>query len=139
MNQYIHVSFAVVLILAVGWTTLFSFSNTPGIRGYRNLGILVSYISVLAFLFVAGWRATLTTWVVFGILGGAIYVCWKILQWLRSPAGEPKPAISLSRLFHGLFVWPIMVPEAVEYSLAELGILKAPLPAPPQTDTKQDS
>jgi hypothetical protein len=131
MSQYIHVPFAVALLLAVGWTTLFSFSNTPGIRGFRNLGILACYVLVLLFSFVAGWRPALVTWVVFGVLGGAIYVCWEILQRLRTAAGEQKPAVSLSPLVHGLFAWPIMVPEAVESALAELRILKAPPPTSP--------
>ena len=54
------------------------------------------------------------------------YVCWEILQRLRTAAGEPKPAVSLSPLVHGLFAWPIMVPEALEYALAELGVLLPP-------------
>jgi len=136
MSQYIHVPFAVALLLAVGWTTLFSFSNTPGIRGFRNLGILACYVLVLVFLFVAGWRAALVTWAVFGILGGVIYICWEILQRLRTAAGQQKPAVSLSPLVHGLFAWPIMVPEAVEYALAELGILKAPPTTPTPTNAE---
>jgi hypothetical protein len=126
MSQYIHIPFAIALLIAVVWTTLFSLSNKPGIRGFRNLGILGSYILVLVFLFVAGWRAALVTWAVFGVVGGVIYVCWEILQRLRTAAGEKKPAVSLAPLVHGLFMWPIMVPEALEYALAELGILKAP-------------
>lgn len=136
MSQYIHVPFAVALLLAVGWTTLFSFSNTPGIRGFRNLGILACYILVLVFFFVAGWRAAMVTWAVFGVLGGVIYVCWEILQRLRTPAGEQQPAVSLSALVHGLFAWPIMVPEAIEYALAELGILKATATSPTQTNAE---
>lgn len=75
----------------------------------------------------------MATWAVFGVLGGVIYVCWEILQRLSTPAGEQKPAVSLSALVHGLFAWPIMVPEAIEYALAELGILKAPPTTPTQT------
>ena len=54
MSQYIHIPFAAALLIAVGWTTVFSLTNKPGIRGFRNLGILASYILVLVFLFVAG-------------------------------------------------------------------------------------
>ncbi len=42
MSQHIHVPFAIALLIAVGWTTLFSLTNKPGIRGFRNLGILAS-------------------------------------------------------------------------------------------------
>ena len=36
----IHVPFAIALSVSLGWTVLFSLSNTPGVRGYRNFGIL---------------------------------------------------------------------------------------------------
>ena len=136
MNQYLHMPFAVALLIAVGWTTIFSFTNKPGIRGFRNLGILASYVLVLVFLFVAGWRAALVTWAVFGVAGGVIYICWEILQRVRTAAGQEKPGVSFSPLVHGLFAWPIMVPEAIEYALAELGILRPPPPASPQTNAE---
>jgi hypothetical protein len=139
MSQYIHVPFAVALLIAVGWTTLFSLTNKPGIRGFRNLGILASYVLVLVFLFVAGWRSALVTWAVFGVVGGVIYLCWEILQRLRTAAGEQKPGVSLSPLVHGLFAWPIMVPEAVEYALAELGVLRAPPSAPAKGIAEPDA
>jgi hypothetical protein len=126
MSPYIHRPFAIALLIALGWTTVFSFTNKPGVRGLRNIGILASYILVLVFLFIAGWRAALVTWAVFGIAGGVIYICWEILQRLRTAPGEQKPGVSLSPLVHGLIAWPIMVPEAIEYGLAELGILRAP-------------
>jgi hypothetical protein len=136
MSEYIDVPFAIALFIAVACTTLFSLTNKPGIRGFRNLGILGSYILLLVFLFATGWRAVLVTWAVYGVLGGLIYVCWEILERLRTAAGEEKPAVSLSPLVHGLFAWPIMVPEAVEYVLAELGILKAPPTSPTQTSAE---
>jgi hypothetical protein len=139
MSEYIDVPFAIALFIAVTWTTLFSLTNKPGIRGFRNLGILGSYILLLVFLFVSGWRAVLVTWALFGVLGGLIYVCWEILERLRTAAGEKKPAVSLSALVHGLFAWPIMVPEAVEYALAELGILKAPPTSPTQANAEQSA
>jgi hypothetical protein len=124
MNEYIDIPFALSLGFALAWTSLFSLANNPGIRGYRNLGILACYILGLVFLFVAGWKAALITWTVFGVAGGAIYVLWELLQRLRTSPGEAKPGVSLSPLLHGLFAWPIMVPEAVEYTLAELRILR---------------
>jgi hypothetical protein len=130
MSDYIHIPFAVALLIAVAWTTVFSLTNKPGIRGWRNLGILACYALAIVFLFVAGWKLALVTWALFGVAGGAIYVLWEILQRVLTAAGEKKPGVSLSPLVHGLFAWPIMVPEAVEYALAEVGILRAP-PSPP--------
>lgn len=134
MSQYLHVPFAIALMFAVGWTTTFSCTNQPGIRRFRNLGILASYLLPLLYLFVAGWRAALVTWAVFGIVGGLIYICWELLQRVRTVAGEDKPGVSFSPLVHGLFAWPVMVPEAIEDALAELGILRTPPPDSTNTD-----
>jgi hypothetical protein len=135
MNPYIHPPFALALLIAVAWTTLFSLASTPGVRGWRNVGILGSYVLALVFLFIAGWRSALATWAVFGISGGVVYILWEILQRLRAPADWEKPGISLSPLVHGLLAWPIMVPEAVEHALAEAGILPPP---PPPEDSSTD-
>ena len=77
------------------------------------------------------------TWAVFGVSGGVIYVFWEILQRVRTAAGE-KPRVAFSPLVHGLFAWPIMVPEAIEYAFAELGILRAP-PAMPASEMAEPS
>jgi len=44
MTRYFDLSFAVALLIAVGWTSVFSLTHKPGIRGFRNLGILASYL-----------------------------------------------------------------------------------------------
>ena len=130
MSQYIHLPFAAVLLIAVGWTTLFSLTNKLAIRGLRNLGILASYVLVVVFLFVAGWRLALATWAAFGVGGGLLYVAWEMLERRHASPGQQDPGVNLALLIHGLFLWPIMVPEAVEYALADLGILRPPPPAP---------
>jgi hypothetical protein len=139
MIQYIHVPFAVALLIAVAWTTLFSLTNKRGIRGFRNLGILTSYVLLIVFLFVAGWRLALLTWAAFGVAGGVIYILWEILQRLHTAVGEERPGVSLSNLVYGLLAWPIMVPEAVEYALAELGMLPVPTSAPAEGSAQLDN
>jgi cyanate permease len=125
MGQYIHVPFATALLLACVWTTVFSLTIKPGIRRFRNLGILASYVLPLIFLVVAGWRLTLVTWALFGVAGGVIYIIWEIIQRSRNATSEHKSEVSPSHLVFGLVAWPIMVPEAVEYMLAEFGMLRA--------------
>jgi hypothetical protein len=39
----------------------------------------------------------------------------------KTRAAMPNPLI----VAHALFVWPIMLPEAIEYFLAEVGVLKS--------------
>jgi len=130
MSQYLHLPFVVALLIAVGWTTLFSLTNKPAIRGFRNFGLLASYVLVVVFLFIAGWRSALVTWAAFGVGGGLLYVAWEILDRRHAAPSQRDPRVSLAPLFHGLFLWPIMVPEAVEYALADLGILRPPPSAP---------
>jgi hypothetical protein len=138
MSQYISLPFVVALSIALVWTTLFSLTTKPGVRGLRNLGILAAYILPLVFLFVAGWLSALMTWAVFGVAGGLLYILWEVLQRVRTPAGAEKPPVSPSHLVAGLLAWPIMVPEAIEDSLAELGILttKTPGTTPDSSNAK---
>jgi hypothetical protein len=116
---------AIALFAALTWTVLFSLSNTPGIRGYRNLGILAAYVGLGVFLFRAPWQEVSLTWAAFAVAGGIAYTFWEVLQRVRTPKHEEKPKVGFTHLFPALALWPVMVPEAVEYALAELGILKS--------------
>jgi hypothetical protein len=96
------------------------------------LGILASYVAGVVFLFVAGWCLALVTWALFGVAGGLLYIGWEMLERRRAAGSLQDPGISLAPLIHGLFLWPVMAPEAVEYALTELGILHVPPSAPAQ-------
>jgi hypothetical protein len=102
MSQYLHLPFAVALLIAVGWTTLFSLTNQPSLRGLRNLGIPASYLSVVVFLFVAGWRSAPATWAAFGVAGGLLYVAWETLERRHAASGRQDPGVSLAPLIHGI-------------------------------------
>lgn len=128
MSEFVDIPFAVTLGSAALWTTLFSLSSSPSIRGYRNLGLLATYLAPMIFLFIAGWRAVLITWALFGIAGGVQYMFWELVQRLRTPAGEAKDPVNWTHLVFGLVAWPIMMPEAIEYLLAEFGVLPTPAP-----------
>lgn len=67
---------AITLLASLACTVLFSLSATPGIRGYRNLGILACYLGPFVFLFLANWKVVLVTWMFFGVAGGLIYTLW---------------------------------------------------------------
>ncbi|MFO7569364.1 MAG: hypothetical protein R6W75_06160 [Smithellaceae bacterium] len=125
MTDYINISQAMTMFITVLWTTIFSFAIRPGIRGFRNLGILGGYVSGFVFIFIAGWQQALFTWILFGVLGGVIYVFWEVFQRAKAPEGEEKPSVSINHIFSGLLAWPIMIPEAIEYILAEIGILSS--------------
>jgi hypothetical protein len=74
------------------------------------------------------WREAALTWAAFGVLGGAAYLGYEACSRWRNPtpADRPRPGT----LLHGLLAWPLMLPEAVEYLLADLGVLAAPAPPP---------
>ncbi len=63
--------YSLYLGIALAWTVLFSLSSTPGIRGYRNPGWLACYVILIVMLFRLPFAVALTTWVAFGISGGA--------------------------------------------------------------------
>ena len=113
------------------WTTFFSLFNTPGIRGWRNLGWPACYLVGLAMVVALPWRSSLATWLILGLASGLLYFAYELFGYLHSGAPDAKPR--LSTIAYGLCLWPIMLPEVVEYWLADLGVLKAPAPPPEQT------
>jgi hypothetical protein len=109
-------------------TTFFSLFSTPAIRGLRNVGIIACYLALVVGVFKMGWKRTLLAWVIFGLLSGVLYFAYELVAHSRaSKVDESRP--SVTTVLHGLLAWPIMAPEAVEYTLADLGVLKT-IPAP---------
>ena len=116
-----------VLGCAAAWSIFFSMFNSPGVRGWRNLGLLACYVLGAVMVFVLPWRVSLGTWGVAGISSGLLYFGYEVFAFIReadrSQASRPSPMT----IVHGLALWPIMLPESIEYLLAELGFLKAPV------------
>ena len=52
----------IYLLVASGWTTFFSMFNTPGIRGWRNIGFLATYITGIAMFFRISVLSAAGTW-----------------------------------------------------------------------------
>lgn len=116
-------SWALALLGALGWTTAFSLLQPP-VRGLRNLGILASYLLGLAMAVKAPWREATVVWAAFGLAGCIAYVAYEMWSRWRRPADGDRH--NLAPLLHGFLAWPIMLPEVVEYVLAEVGVLKPP-------------
>ena len=128
--ELISLKWLLVLAGATAWTVFFSLFNNPGVRGWRNLGWIACYVLGLAMPFVLPWRAALVTWSLAGLTSGLAYFAYELFAYIQSRAPDAKPRVRT--LVNGLFLWPIMLPEAIEYSLADLGIMKAAPPAPPE-------
>jgi hypothetical protein len=126
---------AVYLLIAVGWTCVFSLTIKRPVRGLRNLGILACYILAVVMLIRLPFVTALVTWCVFGLAAGIIYSAYQLLAYARDKSPDRKLDVSVSTFVHGPLAWPIMIPEAVEYLLAELGVLRVqPTPPPTKTD-----
>ena len=136
-DTHVDIRYLIYFLVAVGWTTFFSFFNTRSIRGFRNFGILACYILLVVMLFRVHFTAALLTWCVLGVGGGLVYIAYELLARARTSKTDKKPKVSFAHVITGNLMWPIMVPEAVEYILADLGVLKAPsVTQPSQKDDK---
>ena len=91
----------------------------PTIRMFRMPLILATYVIGIVLFFKLGvWRA-LALWCGIGIVTGLLY--WSYEFWSARHSKEPNTKTpSLVTVVHGLFAWPIMLPEVIEYSWAEL-------------------
>ena len=127
---------AVYLLMAVSWTILFSLTIKQPVRGLRNLGILACYILAAVMLIRLRFASALVTWCMFGITAGVLYSFYDFVSYIRDKTPDRKLGLSSSHFIYGLLAWPIMIPEAIEYLLADLGVLPAQLPTPP---TKSDA
>lgn len=112
-----------------GWAVLFSLFNRQPLRGLRNFGLLGCYVVGIVMAFRLPWRQSLATWLVPALGAGLAYFLYEVVSSLRAREREVKPR--WTTLLNGVFAWPIMVPEVIEYSLAEAGVLRAAVPPSP--------
>jgi hypothetical protein len=137
---HIEVRYLIYLLIAVGWTTFFSLFNKPALRGWRNHGILACYVLLVVMFFRVHFLSALVTWCIMGVAGGLAYIAYELFARARAHGSEEKPTVSLTHIVYGFLAWPIMVPEAIEYILTELGILKAwNVPQASQKDESPDA
>ena len=129
--EFFSLKWLAILGAAAAWTIFFSCFNAPGIRGWRNLGWLACYVAGVVMFFFLPWRAALGTWALIGIASGLVYFGHELLGYLRSREADARP--NPRTIANGLLFWPIKLPEAVEYLLADLGVLKAPAAPPEQS------
>lgn len=129
MWQLIDPAWLCVLAVSAGWSSFFSLFQRPHIRAWRNLGLLAGFVLGASMLVALPWREALATWTVAALCGGVLYVIYEVVAYVRLPEKTPGDRPGFGPLFHALLLWPVMLPEALEYLLAELGVLK-PAPGP---------
>lgn len=130
MSEFVDLLWLGLLAASAGWSSFFSMFNRPHIRGWRNLGLLAGFMLGIAMLVALPWQNALVTWTVAGLTGGILYLTYEVVAYLRLPERTRDARPKMGVLIHGLLLWPVMLPEAVEYLLTELGVLKAPPQAP---------
>jgi len=106
-------------------------SNARRIRLIRGLAWLSGYLLGIAMLIALPWRNAGATWLVMAAVGSGVYLVYEFYGLLVPGKDGERTVPRLATLIGGLFAWPIMVPEAVEYLLAELGVLKPAVVPPP--------
>ena len=111
---------AVVVVLLI----VVSLFMSPAIRMLRLPLMLATYvISIVLFFKLGVWRA-FALWCGIGIVTGLLY--WSYECWSARHSKEPDSTIpSLRTLVDGLYLWPVMLPEVVENTWAELFPTKA--------------
>ncbi|WP_165074578.1 hypothetical protein [Paludisphaera rhizosphaerae] len=122
--ELISIYWLAILMIAAGWTTFFSLFSGP-IRGWRNFGLLACFAIGFIMLFVLPWRSALATWGVVGAASGLLYFLYELYSRLTSKPEDEVQWPRLTTVVHGLFLWPIMLPEVIEYWLADLGVLRS--------------
>ena len=131
----IDTKWLVYLAVPAAWTVFFSMFSTAGLRGWRNLGWPACYIVGAAMLWNVGWRRAGATWLSIGFASGLLYYVYQ--AWSARREADPADKAQLSTIVHGALAWPIMLPEVIEYSLADAGILKASTTAAEESDRSQ--
>lgn len=112
------------LLATLAWSTFFSMFNRPTIRGWRNLGLLAGYGVGVAMFVLLPWRSATVTWLAVAIPAGVLYVTYDVISFARTREREGISRPSAGPLVHALLLWPVMFPEAIEYLLADVGLLK---------------
>jgi hypothetical protein len=109
-----------ILGAMVVFGALVSLSNTRGIRGYRNLALLLAYLLGIVSLFVVPFLTAVVVWAAAGVIVGLCYAIYESWSRSRAKGDEPKSRFQVGHLIYGLIAWPLMFMEIAEYVYAEL-------------------
>lgn len=118
-------------------TILVSIQPSMGLRQVRNLSILASYAVGIALLFADKWARPAAVWAGVGLVSGILYFgyeVWSIQRARREQPGEDHGSPSVSTILLGVFAWPLSLPEVIESTLADAGVIGGGEAPPPPTN-----
>src|SRR5207247_1530048 len=89
-----------VLAVPAAWTTFFSLFNDLRVRRLRSFGGVGCYAAGIWLALAHGLRGAAQAWVIAALAGGALYVLYETLAWLRGPkpGSPPSPKHFLNAL-----------------------------------------
>jgi len=123
-------------------TIAVSLQPSVALRQVRNLTIFASYGVGVALLFSDGWLRPALIWTSIGLISGVLYFgyeAWSIAKAHRQNAAEDPGSASLSTVLLGVVAWPLALPEVIEASLADLGVIGSGEPkVPAGEETKEE-
>jgi hypothetical protein len=119
MTQFGFILYCILTAVVI-FGALVSLSGTPGIRGYRNIALLLAYVLGIVSFFTVPLSTATIVWVVAGIVVGLCYAVYELWSQSRSTNDGPNSGFQFGHLIYGLFAWPLMFMEIVENIYAEL-------------------
>ncbi len=121
---------AIALYVSLGvltaMTVLASIQPSISVRPVRNLTILGCYGVGIALLFADRWVRPALIWAGVGLLSGVLYFAYETWSsWRARRAGRPEEQVrpSASTVLLGVIAWPVALPEVIEYTLADCGLI----------------
>lgn len=130
VSKALYIALAVLTLI----TILVSIQPAIGLRQVRNLSILASYPVGLALLFADKWARPAAVWVGVGLVSGILYFgyeAWSIERAKRERPGEDHGSASVSTILLGVVAWPLSLPEVIESTLADAGVIGGGETPPP--------
>ena len=133
VSKALYLALAILILI----TILVSIQPAIGLRQVRNLSILASYAVGIALLFADKWARPAAVWAGVGLVSGVLYFgyeAWSIQRAKQERPGEDHGSPSVSTILLGVFAWPLSLPEVIESTLADAGVIGGGEAPPPPTN-----
>ncbi len=130
LSRLLYVALGALTVL----TIVVSIQPSIGLRQVRNLTILASYGVGIALLFADKWVRPAAIWAAVGLLSGLLYFGYEVWSISRAKRERPTEDHGTARAFTillGVFAWPLALPEVIESTLADVGVIGTGEPQKP--------
>lgn len=122
---HVDVMWALVLFGLTLFTIAFVVVNRA-LRAMRPVGLGLTYATGAWMFFALPWLDAAVTWCAFALAGGALVFLYEL--WARRHYGAEGRRARPLVLLEGFVLWPMLLPDAVEGMVVDLGILPPSAP-----------